>query len=505
MPRGTTDLAALMKGHPRRRRSVDEHAAGAGAAAAPCVDNALPQAAAWRYARHLLQALAHVHANGVVHNDVKLENVVLSADKSIAQLMDFGLSSFAVENPDDQIASFVGTYAYMAPEVLNQRARGAAADLWSFGVALFKMLTGRMPFRSGTLGELLADIEAETYTAVMADAVSKPATSLNVLALFAQLFRRDPAQRPTAADLLESDWFGCVGVGVGVGVGNTTGTAADTATTTTDHASSRAKAPFPLKSTPTPPPVSPGASEATDDSYDGFIPAAARLVPPTLTASEQEAAAAAAAAAAALLPPVRLGKVVSHPYADEIDRLEMRLKTARALQSPAPRPFAEARESIGRLAKEQQLRRHANSDSTLLASSASSASAHLFGTTGGGAYEDLDSNGKLRRRAVSASDIARAAWPKELLEKVHAERVRLRQAITAQTADLATTKRERKVADAVEARAADNPRPRAARHTAKRALLQRRKSPKLHRTKIQTLSNNNLPALSPVPRRPFHS
>jgi len=294
-------------------------------------------------------ASACTRPQGVVHNDVKLENVVLSSDTNTAQLMDFGLSTLAAADPDDQIASFVGTYAYMAPEVLNQRGRGAAADLWSFGVSLFKMLTGRMPFRHGTLGELIADIESEAYTTVMAEEMASRAYSDG---------DKEHAEATTTTT---------------------------TTTTTTFH--------------------------------------------PRSSSSSSNAGNAGNAAAAA-----------SH---------------------------------------------------------------------GGGVHDELDHNGRLRRRAVSASDIARAPWPKELLEKVHAERVRIREAIAAQSADLAETRRERKFAEAAEARTATNPRPKAARHTAKRAtmMLQRKKqrSPKLHRTKIQTLSSNtNLPALSRVAGRPFH-
>ena len=102
MPRGNTDLAALM-GRARRRvgqrrgSTLSKASLNDGKSAASAqpegvaqssafVHNALPQAAAWRYGRQLLQAIAHVHSKGVVHNDVKLENVVLTSNNT-AQLM----------------------------------------------------------------------------------------------------------------------------------------------------------------------------------------------------------------------------------------------------------------------------------------------------------------------------------------------------------------------------------------------------------------------------------
>merc|ERR1712166_1315339 len=247
-----------------------------------------------------------------------------------------------------------------------------------------------------------------------AAAAVRPAMNMKVLELFAQLFHSDPNARPTAADLLASDWFG------NVGVVNTT-----TTTKQTNSSADDASSTFSTHTTPQTS-ASGFTSETTDDSY---IPAAARLEQPSPTLEEKYTA---AAAAAALLPPVRLGKEVSPPFADEIDRLETRLETARALQSPQPRLLVEAKTTVERLAKEQVLLRSTKSDSTLYGSAAAAAAA----SHGGGVHDELDHNGRLRRRAVSASDIARAPWPKELLEKVHAERVRIREAIAAQSADL---------------------------------------------------------------------
>jgi serine/threonine protein kinase len=196
--------------------------------------HALPAAVAWRYGQQLLQAIAHCHSLGVVHNDIKLQNVCVDTDGAV-QLIDFGLSTFAAASAAEEKANFAGTYAYMAPEVLQQRARGKASDMWSFGVCLFVMLTGKFPHRHGDLGELMADIASSTYVKVGAGVPLKKrspmapggeAEDVHVLGdehgnkecntarltpalidLFTLLFAVDPAARPTAAELVQMPWF----------------------------------------------------------------------------------------------------------------------------------------------------------------------------------------------------------------------------------------------------------------------------------------------------------
>lgn len=108
--------------------------------------------------RKMVGALAYMHANGLVHRDLKLENFIFT-DKSIEKqikLIDFGFSRAYLEG--DTMSAFVGTSYYIAPEVLAGRYT-AASDLWSLGVIAFMMLTGQCPFGGKTDHEIMENVK----------------------------------------------------------------------------------------------------------------------------------------------------------------------------------------------------------------------------------------------------------------------------------------------------------------------------------------------------------
>lgn len=108
-------------------------------------------------ADQVLDALAAVHAEGVVHRDVKPENVVITAEHRVL-VMDLGIARRQAEGETlTQAGEFVGSLAYAAPEQFRggEDRLGPAADLYALGVVLFELATGRNPFRLDDLGTLL--------------------------------------------------------------------------------------------------------------------------------------------------------------------------------------------------------------------------------------------------------------------------------------------------------------------------------------------------------------
>ncbi|MHC4849219.1 MAG: protein kinase domain-containing protein, partial [Planctomycetota bacterium] len=105
----------------------------------------LPTPAVTNIAGQLLQALDNAHTLGIVHRDIKPANVLLTEDGT-AKLADFGLAYFALQATEDTEERFVGTPAYIAPEILMGGSATPASDLWSLGVLLYRALTGRSPF-----------------------------------------------------------------------------------------------------------------------------------------------------------------------------------------------------------------------------------------------------------------------------------------------------------------------------------------------------------------------
>ncbi len=112
-----------------------------------------------KYARDILKGLDVLHANGKVHRDLKPENVLIK-DNGLAALTDFGISGdrnkrMTERNIFGRPYQVFGTYAYMPPEQVNRKAGGSTVlpttDIFSFGVLLYQLLTGKLPF--GTLND----------------------------------------------------------------------------------------------------------------------------------------------------------------------------------------------------------------------------------------------------------------------------------------------------------------------------------------------------------------
>lgn len=124
-------------------------------------DGGLPATTAVRYAGQMADALAHAHAEGVVHRDLKSANVMITSSGDV-KLLDFGLAQHQHADTDDSSYSLptrtgalvAGTLSYMAPETLCGVAADARSDVWAFGVLLFEMMTGALPFTGRTAFEL---------------------------------------------------------------------------------------------------------------------------------------------------------------------------------------------------------------------------------------------------------------------------------------------------------------------------------------------------------------
>ncbi|RIK45812.1 MAG: hypothetical protein DCC58_05270 [Chloroflexi bacterium] len=97
------------------------------------------------FARQILEGLAAIHDAGIIHRDVKPQNVLLTETRQ-AKLTDFGIARSLAESDLTGTGTAIGTAAYMAPEQAAGDEVGPATDLYSVGVILYEMLTGRLPF-----------------------------------------------------------------------------------------------------------------------------------------------------------------------------------------------------------------------------------------------------------------------------------------------------------------------------------------------------------------------
>jgi hypothetical protein len=151
-----------------------------------------------RIARETAEGLAAAHARGVVHRDVKPDNIWLeeSADGCHVRLLDFGLARHDGASPLTQSGAIFGTPAYMAPEQADGAEIDARADLFSVGCVLYEMATGRRAFAGSSLMAILS---------ALANQVPEPAHRVNpetpqsLSRLIDRLLAKKPADRPASA------------------------------------------------------------------------------------------------------------------------------------------------------------------------------------------------------------------------------------------------------------------------------------------------------------------
>ena len=154
----------------------------------------LPSDKALQIARQICAGLAAAHDSGVLHRDLKPSNVMIDADGN-ARLTDFGIAGLAEEIRDDEVSA--GTPAYMAPEQLDGKPPTIRSDIYSLGLVLYELFTGKRAFDASTLDELLK----------LRRSASAPTTPTSLVkdldpvieSIIDRCMQKDPARRPASA------------------------------------------------------------------------------------------------------------------------------------------------------------------------------------------------------------------------------------------------------------------------------------------------------------------
>ena len=152
-----------------------------------------------RWARELAFGLESIHSHGVVHRDLKPDNILLGSGDAI-KIADFGWSITLA--PTRLAKTFAGTPYYMAPEILQHKQYGMPADLWSVGVVLHELLTLVRPFSAGSLEELEAVVLQQRVTLEPRLSATSHARELCALATSDFLLRVDTLKRMTLTELI---------------------------------------------------------------------------------------------------------------------------------------------------------------------------------------------------------------------------------------------------------------------------------------------------------------
>jgi serine/threonine protein kinase len=156
--------------------------------------------------RQVARALSAAHAAGIVHRDVKPENIMVRADGYV-KVLDFGLARIDHSNVSEEVTrasldtavgTVIGTTFYLSPEGVQALVAGPPADVFALGIVLYELLAGRRPFMASTNVGVLAAILAEEPVPLSRVSAAIP---VGLDELVQRMLVKDPERRPTAAEV----------------------------------------------------------------------------------------------------------------------------------------------------------------------------------------------------------------------------------------------------------------------------------------------------------------
>lgn len=136
------------------------------------------------------KALDYAHREGVVHRDIKPSNIMLTHDDGV-KIMDFGIAQLD-KMEETQPVGLIGSPNYMSPEQVKDEPVGPASDLYSLGVVMFQLLTGRLPFEAENYHSLVYQI---VHTEPPSVRMFRPDLPKSIVNLITRLLSKDPAER----------------------------------------------------------------------------------------------------------------------------------------------------------------------------------------------------------------------------------------------------------------------------------------------------------------------
>ncbi|KAL2272329.1 hypothetical protein FJTKL_06941 [Diaporthe vaccinii] len=151
--------------------------------------------------RDLILGIEYLHAQGVVHRDIKPDNLLLTED-DVLKIVDFGVSEMFEKPEQMRTAKSAGSPAFLPPELCVAKhgdVSGTAADVWSMGVSLYCLRYGHIPFNRAGVLEIYEAIKTETPT--MPEDENE-----NFRDLISRLMEKDPEQRITMPEIREHPW-----------------------------------------------------------------------------------------------------------------------------------------------------------------------------------------------------------------------------------------------------------------------------------------------------------
>lgn len=176
----------------------------------------LKEKQARKFARQIASALDYCHRNSIVHRDLKIENILISKTGDI-KIIDFGLSNLF--SPQGHLKTFCGSLYFAAPELLQAKQyTGPEVDLWSFGIVLYVLVCGKVPFDDQSMPQLHAKIKKGyvEYPPWLSQGMYKWFEKCGYTAnfipkecknLISRMLVTDPRQRASLAEIMNHPWM----------------------------------------------------------------------------------------------------------------------------------------------------------------------------------------------------------------------------------------------------------------------------------------------------------
>lgn len=195
----------------------------------------IPWREAFEIAAAVLDAIHFAHSQGILHRDLKPANIMITPQGQV-KVMDFGIAQALGRAKLTREGRVVGTVEYLAPERIRGGAPDARADLYSVGIVLYEMITGRLPFRGDTEYEIMmaqlnaapdrpatwaTDLPAEAEAAVLKALEKEPEQRYPDAQTFAAAVRNAAARAPSAAPVRVSRPWPRWWIGAGAGLAAT--------------------------------------------------------------------------------------------------------------------------------------------------------------------------------------------------------------------------------------------------------------------------------------------
>lgn len=149
----------------------------------------------------VVDAITYIHANGIIHRDIKSNNIKIGTGGQV-KLLDFGIAKGNMSPGLTETGSVVGTLEYISPEQLATGAADPRSDIWALGVLLYEMMTGRVPFEAQTLGALCDMISRVEYPNPKQH---NPTVPSDVAAIISRCLKKNPSDRYQSAAALLAD------------------------------------------------------------------------------------------------------------------------------------------------------------------------------------------------------------------------------------------------------------------------------------------------------------